>query len=44
MNGATAPLWDFTVGGNFVGPPSSTNTVFPQTMTVDWVRVYQVTP
>lgn len=37
-------ILNVAVGGNFVGPPSSTNTVFPQTMTVDWVRVYQVTP
>lgn len=27
------------VGGNFVGPPDD-STVFPQTMLVDWVRVY----
>ena len=27
-------------GGNFVGPPDA-STVFPQTMLVDWVRVYR---
>ena len=31
---------NLAVGGNYVGPPN-TNTVFPQTMLVDWVRVYE---
>jgi len=31
------------VGGSFVGPPDATTT-FPQTMLVDWVRVYRETP
>ncbi len=30
---------DLAVGGNFVGPPDA-GTTFPQTMRVDWVRVY----
>jgi beta-glucanase (GH16 family) len=33
-------ILNVAVGGNFVGPPDST-TVFPQTMLVDWVRVYK---
>jgi beta-glucanase (GH16 family) len=33
-------LLNVAVGGNFVGDPDST-TVFPQTMLVDWVRVYR---
>ena len=33
-------LLNLAVGGNFVGPPNA-NTVFPQTMLVDYVRVYQ---
>ncbi|MBD3258024.1 family 16 glycosylhydrolase [candidate division GN15 bacterium] len=33
-------ILNVAVGGTFVGPPDS-NTVFPQTMLVDWVRVYQ---
>lgn len=37
-------ILNVAVGGYFVGPPSSSTTVFPQTMLVDWVRVYQVTP
>ena len=47
---ATGRDWEFNqpffiilnvaVGGNFPGPPSS-STTFPQTMKVDWVRVYQ---
>lgn len=32
-------ILNVAVGGNFVGPPDET-TVFPQTMLVDWVRVY----
>ncbi len=30
-------------GGGFVGPPNA-NTSFPQTMLVDWVRVYEEAP
>lgn len=37
-------LLNVAVGGNFVGPPSSTTTNFPTSMTVDWVRVYQAAP
>ncbi len=33
-------ILDLAVGGNYVGPPDGT-TAFPQTMLVDWVRVYQ---
>lgn len=33
-------ILNVAVGGNFVGPPG-TSTTFPQTMLVDWVRVYQ---
>ncbi len=33
-------ILNVAVGGNFVGPPDA-STVFPQTMLVDWVRVYQ---
>jgi beta-glucanase (GH16 family) len=33
-------ILNLAVGGNYVGPPDET-TVFPQTMLVDWVRVYQ---
>jgi beta-glucanase (GH16 family) len=33
-------LINLAVGGNFVGPPNS-STVFPQTMLVDYVRVYK---
>ena len=33
-------ILNVAVGGTFVGPPDST-TVFPQTMLVDWVRVYR---
>lgn len=36
-------ILNLAVGGNFVGPPNE-NTTFPQTMLVDWVRVYAVTP
>jgi beta-glucanase (GH16 family) len=32
-------ILNVAVGGHFVGPPDET-TVFPQTMLVDWVRVY----
>lgn len=32
-------LLNLAVGGNFVGPPDA-NTVFPQTMLVDYVRMY----
>ncbi|MCB0274633.1 MAG: glycoside hydrolase family 16 protein, partial [Calditrichaeota bacterium] len=31
---------NLAVGGNYVGPPNAT-TVFPQTLLVDYVRVYQ---
>lgn len=34
-------ILNVAVGGNFVGPPNE-STTFPQTMLVDWVRVYQV--
>ena len=34
-------LLNLAVGGNFVGPPNAA-TSFPQTMLVDWVRVYRV--
>lgn len=33
-------ILNVAVGGNWVGPPDST-TSFPQTMLVDWVRVYR---
>ncbi len=33
-------LINLAVGGSFVGPPNS-ETVFPQTMLVDYVRIYQ---
>ncbi len=33
-------ILNLAVGGNFVGPPDE-STVFPQTMLVDWVRVYR---
>jgi len=33
-------ILNVAVGGNFVGPPNE-ETVFPQTMEVDYVRVYQ---
>mgnify|MGYP000353792392 CR=1 FL=1 len=33
-------ILNLAVGGGYVGPPNS-STVFPQTMEVDWVRVYQ---
>ena len=33
-------LLNLAVGGSFVGPPNS-QTVFPQTMLVDYVRVYK---
>lgn len=32
-------ILNVAVGGHFVGPPDA-STVFPQTMLVDWVRVY----
>jgi len=35
-------ILDLAVGGTFVGPPDS-STTFPQSMLVDWVRVYQRT-
>lgn len=33
-------ILNVAVGGSFVGPPDS-NTMFPQTMLVDYVRIYQ---
>jgi beta-glucanase (GH16 family) len=36
-------ILNVAVGGTFVGPPDA-NTTFPQTMLVDWVRVYAETP
>jgi beta-glucanase (GH16 family) len=33
-------ILNVAVGGNYVGPPDDT-TVFPQTMLIDWVRVYK---
>ncbi|NNE08666.1 MAG: family 16 glycosylhydrolase, partial [Gemmatimonadetes bacterium] len=33
-------ILNLAVGGNWPGPPDET-TVFPQTMLVDYVRVYQ---
>jgi beta-glucanase (GH16 family) len=34
-------ILNLAVGGNYVGPPDA-STVFPQTLLVDYVRVYQV--
>ena len=34
-------LLNVAVGGGFVGPPNE-STTFPQTMLVDWVRVYRL--
>jgi beta-glucanase (GH16 family) len=36
-------ILNVAVGGHFVGPPDETTT-FPQTMLVDWVRVYRDKP
>jgi beta-glucanase (GH16 family) len=36
-------LLNVAVGGGFVGPPDA-STTFPQTMLVDWVRVYRLVP
>ncbi len=36
-------LLNMAVGGRWVGAPDE-NTVFPQTMLVDWVRVYGTLP
>ncbi|MDH4036203.1 MAG: glycoside hydrolase family 16 protein [Candidatus Krumholzibacteria bacterium] len=36
-------LLNVAVGGRWAGPPDAT-TVFPQTMLVDWVRVYAISP
>ena len=36
-------ILNVAVGGTFVGPPDAT-TIFPQTMLVDWVRVYAESP
>jgi len=35
-------ILNLAVGGNYLGPPDA-STVFPQTLLVDYVRVYQVT-
>ena len=34
-------ILNLAVGGSWVGAPSSTSTIFPQTMLVDYVRVYK---
>jgi len=34
-------ILNLAVGGSWVGAPSSTGTIFPQTMLVDYVRVYK---
>jgi beta-glucanase (GH16 family) len=36
-------ILNVAVGGHFVGPPDA-RTSFPQTMLVDWVRVYRGEP
>jgi len=36
-------ILNVAVGGNFVGPPDA-STSFPQTMLVDWVKVYRFGP
>lgn len=36
-------ILNVAVGGNYVGAPDATTT-FPQTMLIDWVRVYEMTP
>ena len=36
-------ILNLAVGGNYVGPPNA-NTTFPQTLLVDWIRVYQEAP
>jgi beta-glucanase (GH16 family) len=36
-------LLNVAVGGRWVGPPDD-STVFPQTMLIDWVRVYELRP
>ena len=36
-------ILNVAVGGDFVGPPNS-QTIFPQTMLVDWVRVFKEVP
>jgi beta-glucanase (GH16 family) len=36
-------ILNVAVGGGFVGPPDATTT-FPQSMLVDWVRVYEEAP
>ncbi len=41
FNQAHFIILNVAVGGNFVGPPNGATT-FPQTMLVDWVRVYGV--
>ena len=36
-------LFNLAFGGDFVGPTNG-QTVFPQQMQIDWVRVYSLTP
>jgi beta-glucanase (GH16 family) len=36
-------ILNVAVGGNFVGPPNA-STSFPQSMLIDWVRVYEWVP
>lgn len=43
FNQAFHILLNVAVGGNLPGPPNA-NTVFPVTMEVDWVRVYEGAP
>ncbi len=43
FNQAFHILLNVAVGGNLPGPPNA-STVFPVTMEVDWVRVYEGTP
>ncbi len=34
-------IMNLAVGGNYVGAPSATSTIFPQKMLIDYVRVYK---
>jgi beta-glucanase (GH16 family) len=36
-------ILNLAVGGDYVGAPNA-STTFPQTMQVDWVRVYRAAP
>ncbi|MCB2230311.1 glycoside hydrolase family 16 protein [bacterium] len=36
-------ILNLAVGGSYVGPPNA-STVFPQTLLIDWVRVYRAVP